>query len=105
MRIRAALDINILKDKINESNLKKESELKEMLFLYFLNFGNFSGHSYRKATDFEDVISKSFKENMFIESFDKEFIKQNIKCLPHNVIEQLVSERTDKFLDILKQVL
>jgi len=105
MRINANQDINILKDKINGSNLKKESELKEMLFLYFLNFGNFSGHSYRKTTDFESIISKSFKENMFIESFDKEFIKQNIRCLPNNVLEQLVSERMDKFLDTLKQVL
>lgn len=105
MRINVHQDINNLKDKINSANLKEESQLKEMLFLYFLNFGNFSNHSYRRTTDFETIIGKSFKENTFIESFGKEFLKENIRCLPHNIIEQLVLERKDKFVEVLKQIL
>lgn len=91
--------------KINSEDLKDKDILAQMLFIYVLNNGKYSSYYYSSGTKSETDMGVLIREKKFVNVVGKELLSENLEYLPENIIECIVSENKDIFVETLKQLL
>ena len=105
MKVRLSKNISSFVEKIKSKDLKDKDILSEMLFLYVLNNGKYSSYYYSSGTKTESEIGSLIKDKEFVSVVGKDFLRENLECLPENIIECVISENQSIFIDTLKQLL